>query len=132
MKSPFKILCIVTAILFVYLFSLLFFMSDSFITDIGLEPSLVSLVLCRRVAMFMLGIAVLTFCARNMTSSSGRQIICISLVVSMFGLSCMGAYEYAIGNVNSAIFPAIVIEIILWLSFGYFAIKDRTVHGMSA
>jgi len=124
-KAFYKILSILTSVLFVYLFILLFFNSDSFIKDIGLEPSIASLVLARRAAMFMLGIVVLTFASRNLPSSKARQIICMSLSLTFFGLSCMGAYEYANGNVNSSISVSIVIETILWLSYGIVFMKDR-------
>jgi len=106
MKSFYKILSIATSVLFVYLFSLLFFRSDSFVTDLGIEPSIASLVLARRAAMFMIGISVL-------------------LLVSFLGLSCMGTYELINGNVNSSIIVAIVIETILWVSYGFVIIKDR-------
>lgn len=81
--------------------------------------------LVRRAAMFMLGIAVMMFASRNLPPSKARQIICLSIGVAMFGLSCMGTFEFMNGNVNSSIIPAIVIEIILWLSYGIVIIKDR-------
>jgi len=125
MKSPFKILCIVTSVLFLYLFSLLFFMSDSLVKDWGLEPSIASLVLARRAAMFMLGIAVLTFGSRNLPASKVRQIICLSIGITLLGLSCMGTYELINGHVNTSIIPAIVIETILWLLYGIVIITDQ-------
>ena len=125
MKAFYKILSILTSVLFVYLFILLFFNSNSFIKDIGLEPSIASLVLARRAAMFMLGIVVLTFASRNLPSSKTRQIICISLSLTFLGLSCMGVYEYANGNVNSSISVSIVVETILWLSYAIVFMKDR-------
>lgn len=125
MKSFYKILCYGTSALFAYLFVLLFFMSDDFITDIGLEPSLATLVLARRTAMFMLGVAVLTFASRNLLPSKERQIICLTIALVLFGLSCMGAYEYFQGNVNSSIITPIVIETILWLSFGRMALINK-------
>jgi len=130
MKSFYKVLTILTSVLFVYLFSLLFFRSDSFVLDIGLEPSLTSMVIARRVAMFMLGIAVLTFCSRNLESSNARKIICQFLCITLLGLSCMGTYEYVIGNINSSIFTAIIIETILWISYGFVAIKDHMGTGI--
>jgi len=125
MKSFFKIVSIATSVLFVYLFSLLFFMSDSLVNDWGLETSTASLVLARRAAMFMLGIAVLTFGSRNLPPSKVRQIICLSIGITLFGLSCMGTFEFINGNVNSSIIIPIVIETILWLSFGIVIIKDQ-------
>ncbi len=118
MKTFYKLLCIGTSILFINLFVLLFFQSDTFITDIGLEPSLASLVLARRAAILMLGFSVLTLASRNLLPSKERQIICLTIAIIFFGLSCMGTYEFIQGNINSSIIPPIVIETILWLSFG--------------
>jgi len=124
MKSFYKTLTIATSALFVYLFTMLFFGSDTFMTDIGLEPSMASLVLARRAAVLMLGFAVLTFGARNLVASRSRGVICLTVCITMLGLSCMGTYEYMNGNINSSIFTAIVIETFLWISYGFVAIKD--------
>ena len=125
MKTFFKIISIATSLLFIYLFSQLFFMSDSFVKGLGMEPSIASLVLARRAAMFMLGIAVLMFASRNLPHSQARQIICMATGITMFGLSCMGSYEFIRGAVNSSIFIAIIIETILWISFGIILLKNR-------
>lgn len=125
MRSFYKFLCIGTSVLFAYLLVLLFFMSDSFITDLGLEPSLGSLVLARRAAMFMIGISFLTFFSRNLLPPAERRIICFTLAIMLFGLSCMGTYEYVQGHINASIFPAIVIETILWLSYGGLALLPK-------
>jgi len=125
MKTFFKIISIATSLLFIYLFSQLFFMSDSFVKGLGMEPSIASLVLARRAAMFMLGVAVLMFASRNLPPSKVRQIICLSTGITFLGLSCMGTYEFINGHVNSSIFIAIVIETILWISFGIILLKNR-------
>jgi len=75
--------------------------------------------------MFMLGISVLMFGARNLPPSKARQIICMATGISMFGLSCMGSYEFIRGAVNSSIFIAIIIETILWISFGIILFQTR-------
>jgi hypothetical protein len=125
MKSLYKIISIATSLLFIYLFLQLFFMSDSFVKGLGMEPSIASLVLARRAAMFMLGIAVLMFTSRNLPPSKVRQIICLSTGITFLGLSCMGTYEFINGHVNSSIFIAIIIETILWISFGIILLKNR-------
>ncbi len=124
MNSFYKIINIVTSILFVYLFSQLFFLSDSFVKDLGLEPSIASLVLARRASMFMLGIAILMFFSRNLPASKTRQIICLSTGVTLLGLACMGTFEFIKGNLNSSIMVAIAIESILWISYMIILIKD--------
>jgi hypothetical protein len=125
MKSFFKIVSIATSVLFVFLFSQLFFYSDSFVKNLGLDPSVASLVLSRRASIFMLGIAVLMFASRNLAPSKTRQIICLSTGITLFGLACMGGYEFIKGNVNSSVIIAMTIETILWFSYGIIIFKDR-------
>lgn len=125
MKLFFKITSIATSVLFVYLFAELLFFSDSFVKDLGLEPSIATLVLARRVSMFMLGIAVLMFLSRNLPNSAPRKFICLSTGITLLGLSIMGIFEFINGNVNSSIIAAIVIESILWISYGIILILDR-------
>ncbi|MCF8363678.1 MAG: hypothetical protein K9G70_13755 [Prolixibacteraceae bacterium] len=128
MKSLYKIVSIVTSVLFFYLFSQLFFWSDSFVTDLGLEPSITSLVLARRASMFMLGLALLMFISRNLPVSKARQIICMSTGITLFGLAFIGTFEFIKGNVNSSIIIAITIETILWISYGIILIKDWKIE----
>lgn len=129
MKSFYKIISIATAVLFVYLFSLLFFFSDSFIEDLGLEPTTATIVLARRASMFMLGIAILMFCSRNFPVSKARQINCLSVGATLLGLACMSTFEFVNGNVNSSIMVAIIIESVLSVSYGIILIVDRKTQG---
>lgn len=125
MRSFYKIVCIVTSVLFVYLAIQLLFMPDSFVQDLGLQPSLTATVLARRAAMFMLGVSVLMFASRNLHPAKARQIICMATGITLFGLSFMGSYEFIRGTVNASIFVAIITETILWISFGIIILKNR-------
>jgi hypothetical protein len=100
-------------------------MSDSFVSDMGLQPSLTASVLARRAAMFMLGVSILMFASRNLINSKARQIICIATGATLFGLSFMGSYEFIRGTVNTSIFIAISIETVLWISFGIILFNNR-------
>jgi len=121
----FKILSIITSVLFAYLFFLLHFNSESFLKDLGLQSSGTTLFLAKRVSIFMLGISVLMFCSKGLPHSKSRQIICFATGITMLGLSCMGTYELIEGNVNSSILTAIIIEIILAISFGIIIYSNR-------
>lgn len=125
MKNFYKIVSIATSVLFIYLFSELFFSSDSFIVNLGLEPSATTLVLARRTSMFMLGIAILMLTLRNLPSSKVRQAVCLSVGATLLGLACMGTYELIRGSVNSSIVVAIGIESVLWISYAIVAVMDR-------
>lgn len=127
MKNSYKIATIATSLLFLYLTIEMFFMSDSFVTGLGLQPSITTEVLAKRVAMFMLGISVLMFASRNLLHSAARHAICLSTAITLLGLSIMGTYELIRGTVNNSILVAIIIETILWVSFGIILLKHRHI-----
>jgi hypothetical protein len=121
----YKMVCIATSVLFVYLSFQLLFMSDAFVVDLGQQPSDATAVLSRRAAMFMLGVSVLMFVSRNLPPSKARQLICMATGITLFGLNFMGWFEFIRGTVNNSIFVAITIETILWVSFAFILIKNR-------
>ena len=123
----YKIVCIVTSVLFIVLFLQLFLSPGPFVKDLGLQPSVATSVLGRRVSIFMLGISILLFCSRGLSHSKARQFICLSTGITMVGLACMGTYEYFMKTVNSSIFIAIIIETILGFSFLIIFFKNRKV-----
>ncbi|WP_026474284.1 hypothetical protein [Alkaliflexus imshenetskii] len=123
----FKTVAIATAILFAYLAFQMFFMSAAFIIDIGLMPSDTTLILARRVAMFMMGLSVLMFATRNLPHSDVRQFICLAAGLTLFGLACAGSYEFIRGTVNNSILIAISIETILWVSYAVILFRNRNV-----
>jgi len=123
MKLFYKIVSIATSVLFIYLFVQLLFTPSSFIEGLGLEASEAGCILARRASMFMLGISVLMFGTRNLPHSKARQVICMATGITMFGLSCMGSYEFIKGTVNSSILIAIICETVLWVSFGIILFK---------
>lgn len=117
----YKIATIGTSLLFVYLFAELFFTPVAFVEDLGLEATLSTSILCRRAAMFMIGLAVLLFGVRKMVNSSIRQTICFSTAITMTGLACLSSFEMARGTVNSSIWVAIILEtisaVLFWIVF---------------
>jgi len=123
--SFYKVLCGFTGVLFIHLFYTLFFNSSTLMHDIGLQSSESTTILSRRTAMFMLGIAVLMLGAARLPHSQARQLICLATGITMLGLSIMGSYELSKGTVSSGILTSIVVETILWLSFGFIYLKNR-------
>lgn len=124
----FKVLCAFTSLLFAYLFLTLLLNPETFLNDLGLEPSESAMILARRASMFMLGISVLMFGSINLPPSKARQIICLATAISMFGLSILGTYELVRGTVNSSILTAIILETILWISFGFIFLKQKMIN----
>jgi hypothetical protein len=129
MKSPtlnyFKIVCIVTSALFAYLFFVLLFNSDSFINSIGLNSNETTFILARRTSIFMLGISILLFGAKNLPHSKARQTICLSAGITLIGLAVMSCYELIKGTVNSSMLQAFIIETTLGIIFGLIFILNR-------
>lgn len=113
----YKSICLSTSALFVFLSLQLLLTPVDFAASLGLEPSVATSVLLRRAAMFMVGLAVLTFCARDLQDRKARRCVCLSTAVSLLGLACAGTYEHFQGTVNQSIFIAIGIESVLGLSF---------------
>ena len=113
----YKRLCSATSVLFVFLALRLLLTPVAFAASMGLEPSAATSVLLRRAAMFMVGLAVLTFCARSLQDLNARRCVCLSTAVTLLGLACMGTYERLMGTVNASIFIAIGIESVLGLAF---------------
>jgi hypothetical protein len=113
----FKMVSIITSILFAYLFFQLLLTPVSFVNDAEAQSSEATSILCRRTSMFMLGLSVLLFSARKLPHSPARQHICLSTAITMIGLACMGSYELIRGTVNSSMLTAITIETILGTSF---------------
>lgn len=123
----FKIISVVTSLLFIYLFFQLFINSDAFVTGLGLYPSETVSILCRRTSMFMLGISVLMLGSINLQPSKARQSISLATGITMIGLACMGSFELIRGTVNTTMLTAITIETILGTSFLILFFKNRRV-----
>ena len=120
----YKIATIGTSLLFVFLFAQLFFTPVAFVEDLGLEATLSTSILCRRAAMFMLGLAVLLLGARKLEHSSVRQTISLSTAITMTGLACLSSYEMVRATVNSSIWVAIILETISAVLFWMVLFKN--------
>jgi len=121
MMKLYKITCMGTSLLFVFLFIQLFLTPVSFVESLGLPSSVATSVLCRRASIFMLGLSVLLFFARKLPHSSIRQSICLSTGITMVGLACLSSFELIRGTVNDSMWTAIIIEsisaVLFWVVF---------------
>lgn len=113
----FKLASLASSLVFLLLFLQLLFTPAPFVRDLGLSPTETTSILGRRVSMFMLGIAVLSFVSRNLPHSSARQGICASTGTTLIGIACMSAYELNRGTVNSSMWFALTVESTLGLCF---------------
>jgi hypothetical protein len=121
MSNLYKIICIGTSLLFVFLFAQLFFTPLAFVEDLGLQATLSTSVLAQRASIFMLGLAVLLFGARKLQHSPVRQTICLSAAITLTGLACLSTFEMIRGTVNDSIWFAFIIEticsVLFWIVF---------------
>jgi peptidoglycan/LPS O-acetylase OafA/YrhL len=113
----YKTLCILTSLLYFYLFYTLLFNSSGLCADLGLEGNEVVYFLARRASALMLGFGVLLLLARNLKEPKSRAIISTSVAVCMLGLATMSGYEFFRGFVNSGMVPPMIIELTLGLAF---------------
>lgn len=115
--NKFKVLSILTSLLFLYLFVVLLFDTASFFVDLGIDAGEAAFFIARRASVFMLGMSILLFWGKNLPHSESRQMIIIFAAIIMSGLAMMGTYEYARGYLGAAIFQAISIESIVAVSY---------------
>lgn len=113
----YKASCIITALLFIFLFYTLQFEPSKLCSDLGLEGNEVSYFLAKRASILMLGFGVLLLLAVNIEEKKGRFVISTSVAVCMLGLAFMSGYEFFRGFVNNGIIPPLVIETLIGLIF---------------
>lgn len=124
-QKTYQIVSILTAGLYFYLFASLLFSPGPFLTDFGIEATVPAEFLARRVAMLMLGFAVLAFLGRKMPHSLARQVMALAISVNMAGFAVMGLIEYGQGVIGAEILAAAAIESFVAVAYFLFWLADR-------
>ncbi|BBP59506.1 hypothetical protein [Pseudomonas sp. St316] len=75
----------------------------------------------RRAAPLYAGIGVALLLARNAPPSPGRTAVVAGFVTTCLLLALLGLVEWAMGNVESGILPAVLVEVALALAFLFIA-----------
>ena len=117
MKHAFKILSLITSALFLYLFLSWLLNTQAFFDEAALADNEAALLVGRRASVFMLGMSVLLFSARNAPHGAARQPILLATGVTMLGLAFAGGHEYYCGRLGSGIWTAIPIEVGLGVAY---------------
>lgn len=73
----------------------------------------------RRAAPLYAGIGVALLLARNAPPSQGRTAVVAGFVTTCLLLALLGLGEWAVGQVESGILPAVLVEVALALAFLY-------------
>jgi hypothetical protein len=123
--TKFKVVSILTSLLYFYLFISLFFSPAEAAKDFGIPGTESAFFVARRASMLMLGFAVLVFLIRNIPASTIRQAIAFSIGVNMAGFAIMSIWQLASGLGNPSYIVAAFIEVVISVSYFYFCIADR-------
>jgi len=128
----FKNIAIVTAIIaFVLGIGYLFF--GSFV--IGrwqIEPTNSVLLLGRRMGILYLGLSVIFFLSKSISSSKTRIALSIGATVTLSLLALLGIYEYSLGRVGAGILASVGIESLLSIGYIIIFVKERRAMAMES
>jgi hypothetical protein len=121
MNNPsraFRYLAIFSALLFLVLAVIWLFAPATLLANWGVafDGGVAGLV-GRRAAPLYAGIGVALLMARNAPPSPGRTAVVMGFVTTCLLLALLGLAEWAIGNVESGILPAVLVEVALALAF---------------
>lgn len=128
----FKNIAFVTAIIaFVLGIGYLFF--GSFV--IGrwqIEPTNSVLLLGRRMGILYLGLSVIFFLSKSISSSKTRIALSIGATVTLSLLALLGIYEYSLGRVGAGILASVGIESLLSIGYIIIFVKERKAMAMES
>lgn len=110
-------LSVLTSILFILLAAILMFAPDKMLAGWGVELTIESGLLARRIAALYTGLAVMFFMVRTAEHSTTRTALIYGVITSCMILATLGVYEFAAGHATSGIFSAVFIEVVLSLLF---------------
>jgi len=113
----YQTLTTLTALLYLYLFSTLFFTPQSFLGDLGIAGTAATAFLSRRCAMLMLGFAILLLAGRKAPPSTARQAIVLAVGICMAGLALTGITGYWSGTAKADFLLAAAVESVLATNF---------------
>ncbi|CCN85867.1 hypothetical protein VIBNISFn27_730004 [Vibrio nigripulchritudo SFn27] len=109
----YKILTAISALLFIYLFNLLFFSSSTFLSDVGLPGNADALFMGKRAAMLMLGMAFFNILGFQIVKPHLRVQFCLMITTVLVALGFLGLHELDRGVVNEGIMTAVYVEFTL-------------------
>jgi len=113
------------ALVFGVLAILLFTVPRSFLDGLGLDLTSSTDVLCRRAAVLLLGLAVLSFSARNAAAAATRRVVAWTTLVTTGAMAVLGSVELARGATTAAILRPVAIETVVAVVFLMVLLKER-------
>ncbi len=85
----------------------------------ALDSDEATLVVMRRAAILMLGIAVMTFVGRDAEDSAARRAMVAGLTATLLGMAALGTIELVRGTVGPGILAAAAVELTLGLGYAW-------------
>lgn len=128
----FKNISIVTAIIaFVLGIGYLFF-GSVVIGRWQIEPTTSILLLGRRMGILYIGLSLIFFLSKSISSSKTRIALSIGATVTLLLLALLGIYEYSLGRVGAGILASVVIESLLSIGYIIILVKERRAKEMES
>ena len=93
------------------------FAGASILREWGIEATNGSLVMCRRIGVLYLGLALMFFLGRNAAASDLRSAVCLGIGGAVALLGCLGPFEFWAGRVASGIIVPSIVEIVFAAGF---------------
>lgn len=126
MKFNFRILAIITALLFFALALTWMFAPNLVLSSWGVELSYPVELIGRRAAALYAGIGIMFFLARNAEPSAARSALIRGVQLTGLILAALGAFEFVTGHAERGILAAVLIEIALVLAFSCVACTSES------
>jgi hypothetical protein len=95
----------------------LIFAGGSVLKEWGIEATVGSLVISRRIGAIYLGLALMFFLARAAAPSDHRSAVCLVTGGTIALLACLGLFEFLAGRASAGIFVSVIAETILAAGF---------------
>jgi len=128
----FKNIAFVTAIIaFVLGIGYLFF-GTLIIGRWQIEPTTSVLLLGRRMGILYIGLSVIFFLSKSISSSKTRIALSIGATVTLSLLALLGIYEYSLGRVGAGILASVGIESLLSIGYIIIFVKERKAMAMES
>lgn len=119
MTLSFRLLAIVSALMFFLLAAVWLFAPSLLLVDWGVQVTGGVELVSRRAAALFAGFGVMMFAARNAAPSPARSALIQGLMAAMTMLSVLGVYEWQAGHAGVKILAAVVIEVAMLLALTY-------------
>ena len=131
-EKKFKIMSVLTATLYLYLFLSMLLYPETVSRDFGIAGTEAVCFLVRRASSLMLGFAVLLLLARNESASGPRRMVSLVVSLNMAGFAVSSAHGLLGDYVGISLLAPMLIETVVAGVYLYFWLSDgRLMQGVA-